>query len=260
MKESSRTSFIFHRFGRNIIQSIYVCVYIWLKAFIINNFHYISEIASSSLKNMSILGRSICKATFQKPSPAIKLANYSTTSHLLSHFSGNLVKQHAVASLIQTRSLLRELTDADYVKKIPRFYDQSIGSHIRHSLSHFDRVCDNVQNGDILHYDVRERNTAVENHKEAADARIQHLITVINDMHVSYATQISVEFMSPVHAESSEPTSYIIKSNLMRELSFVAHHNTHHLALVRLMMDHLGYQVEDRTIGKLSISLLYIYL
>lgn len=32
-----------------------------------------------------------------------------------------------------------------------------------------------------------------------------------------------------------------IDSNVLRELSFVAHHGVHHIATMKLMMDHMNY-------------------
>ena len=45
-------------------------------------------------------------------------------------------------------------------------------------------------------------------------------------------------------ASASTGKKYAVESNIERELSFVAHHATHHLALINLMLKSEGYAVQ----------------
>lgn len=109
----------------------------------------------------------------------------------------------------------------------------------------------------VLKYDERERNTPVELHKHKADESIQRLISHINRMHICYSTHVTAQFVTiikdppalPSNGETESPSSspdvnasesqiqsstYDIKSNLMRELSFAAHHFTHHIGILHI--------------------------
>ena len=51
------------------------------------------------------------------------------------------------------------------------------------------------------------------------------------------SSSITVQFMS--NAEKEEYIS--IDSSALRELSFVAHHGVHHIAMMKLMMSYMNY-------------------
>ena len=118
----------------------------------------------------------------------------------------------------------------------------------------------------MLKYDVRERNTSVELHTTAANENIQRIVTAINDMHLGYQTHITAQFITinknlnntknntSIKVDDSAVT-YEIKTNLMRELSFVAHHCTHHIAMIKLMMDIMGY-TQEGAVGMAPSSIL----
>ena len=210
----------------------------------------------------------------------ISIASLSTSSH--QHlYSGNLVKQHAIDTLLESQAMISQAKQTDYTKRLPAFYNQTIGMHLRHALSHFDRVCAaglSLELDTVLKYDVRERNTAVERSQSAAIENIQRIVTAINDMHLGYQTHVTAQFItinknlnstnnnknnnndnnnnnsSSIKNDDSAIT-YEIKTNLMRELSFCAHHCTHHIAMIKLMMDVMGY-TQENTVGMAPSSIL----
>src|SRR5436190_7794910 len=69
--------------------------------------------------------------------------------------------------LNQGETLLGEIHNDNYVRKLPQAFDASIGGHYRHCLDHFRSLLDAAVAGD-LNYDHRERGTLIESDRFAA--------------------------------------------------------------------------------------------
>lgn len=156
-----------------------------------------------------------------------------------------LIKKHCETVLLQTQYLLEMCNDEDYVTRLPQFFNATIGAHIRHSLQHVHHVLNMVgshpEDVTTLTYDERERGEKLEKNREKAVRENVRCLSVLSNMEAD-------DFVLLVHAEfigdAESGKKYAVSSTIERELSFVAHHATHHLALVNLMMKSLGYSVE----------------
>ena len=83
----------------------------------------------------------------------------------------------------------------------------------------------------VAKYDLRQRATLIETDRLAAIQRNGELLDRLND-ETLIECDVSVVFMS----DASDPPSFLrIKSNLSRELVFVCHHATHHIAMIKLL-------------------------
>ena len=167
--------------------------------------------------------------------------------------------------------MLHTLSDEDYVKNCPSILNASIASHIRHSLNHFQSLltahnqsrsqCDKLEAGENLfisintsshvarttsfvNYDERQRNTAIETSREAAITAVDDMMAVIPTLALSLPVQMS--FFGDV---STNFQPYTVSSNVARELSFVTHHGVHHMAMIKLIMQELGYDLSSSDIG-----------
>src|SRR5882724_3567436 len=72
-----------------------------------------------------------------------------------------------IETLHQGETLLTEISDESYARKVPIAFNASIGGHYRHCLDHFSSLLDSAMDGD-LNYDHRERDTLVEKDRFAA--------------------------------------------------------------------------------------------
>jgi uncharacterized damage-inducible protein DinB len=155
-----------------------------------------------------------------------------------------LIKKHCETVLRQTAYLLEICNDEDYVKKLPDFFNATIGAHIRHLLQHTHHVLDMVgshpEDVTTLTYDDRERGEKLERSREKALRDNSRCLSVLESIEAD-------DFVLLVHAEfigdAESGKKYAVSSTIERELSFVAHHATHHLALINLMLKSLGYNV-----------------
>src|SRR5215831_16585211 len=83
------------------------------------------------------------------------------------HFESDELIPSVLEALAQGESLLMELSDEDYTRKVALAFNASIGGHYRHCLDHFRSLLEAAVQSD-LNYDHRERGTLVEHDRFAA--------------------------------------------------------------------------------------------
>jgi len=150
-----------------------------------------------------------------------------TVRRFSSSSSSQKVIEFARSSLLKNEELLAHLSDKLYTNKHPGFYNASIGSHMRHTLDHYSALLDRPF-GTIASYDERQRGTDVENNRAAALKRNRELMEMLDCQATDEAVEVSFH--------SNETTTLLLTSTMERELQFVAHHATHHHAMIRLML------------------------
>src|SRR5260370_24301331 len=91
----------------------------------------------------------------------------STRMNLTSPSDSRVLIESVIETLQQGETLLTEITDEAYTRKVPIAFNASIGGHYRHCLDHFRSLLDSTPDGD-LNYDHRERGTLIENDRFAA--------------------------------------------------------------------------------------------
>src|SRR6266516_2901734 len=82
--------------------------------------------------------------------------------NLTSPGDSRVLIESVIETLQQGETLLTEISDQTYTRKVPIAFNASIGGHYRHCLDHFRSLLDSAMNGD-LNYDHRERGTLIEN-------------------------------------------------------------------------------------------------
>src|SRR6266550_9559911 len=128
--------------------------------------------------------------------------------------------QSVCETLAQGESLLAQLSDGDYTRKVPIAFNASIGGHYRHCLDHFRSLLDSAMEGD-LNYDRRERGTLIENDRFAA-------LKATRELRESYERLDPIFLMRPlaVTCKTSYATngSQVSPSTIGREIMYsVAH-------------------------------------
>jgi hypothetical protein len=191
------------------------------------------------------------------------------------------IVQQARKVLSQKIQIVRSLSDVEYVTPERSVFDATIGMHIRHSTQHFDALVNTVAANSsssssscssfVCDYDSRERNNSIETNREAAIAHLHALLSRLplpgkdkdrsdtNANGVAWAggdsgsdAPVMVRFM----ASSESDSAYELPSTLYRELSFCAHHATHHLAVIQVMLQLQGKgKTKDGEVGKAPSTL-----
>lgn len=126
--------------------------------------------------------------------------------------------------LLEIKMILLQLSDDDYSKNLVVLNENSIGKHVRHILDLFECLIDSNDNG-VLSYDSRKRNPKTETNKEFALAKIQKIISNLEDLEISKKIILK---------QNLDNSSCEINSTIERELLYNIEHCVHHLAIIRI--------------------------
>src|SRR5258706_12442072 len=87
--------------------------------------------------------------------------------NLTSPSDSRVLIESVIETMQQGETLLTEISDETYTRKVPIAFNASIGGHYRHCLDHFRSLLGSAMDRD-LNYDHRERDTLVEKDRFAA--------------------------------------------------------------------------------------------
>jgi uncharacterized damage-inducible protein DinB len=147
-----------------------------------------------------------------------------------------------IALLEQSHGLIAALP-AEVYAKAPAGRRSGPGPHVRHILDHYRALVDAVAAGARAHapanpvvdYEARARDERLERDPDFALATIEDLIGSLRALE-GRAAETALEVSSDGHGGVS---------TLARELLFLLSHTVHHQALVALLLQPLGVEVDD---------------
>ena len=129
------------------------------------------------------------------------------------------------------------LTTAQYTWRY-KSSSSSIGKHIRHIIDHYTCFFRTLTDS-YVDYDNRARASELETSTDAASGLLKRIVHQLSNLRVFTPGQIYVT-ISIASDEKAAP----VESSLQRELLFLQSHTLHHMAVIQLMLDLLGSQVE----------------
>src|SRR6266853_243737 len=163
----------------------------------------------------------------------------STRMNLTSPSDSRVLIESVLEVLQQGETLLTEISDETYTRKVPIAFNASIGGHYRHCLDHFRSLLDAAMEGD-LNYDHRERGTLIENDRFAA-------LNATRELQERYERLDPIFLMRPLAVTSK--TSYattcsqIAPSTIGREIMYSVAHDVHHYALIGVLGGIMGLKM-----------------
>jgi len=147
--------------------------------------------------------------------------------------------QAVIETLTQGETLLQNIDDDTYTRKVSIAFNASIGGHYRHCLDHFRSLLDAAAGGD-LNYDHRERGTLVEQDRFAA-------LNATRELREGYEQLDSIFLIRAlaVTCKTSYGTSgaQVSPSTIGREIMYAVAHAVHHYALIGVMGAIMGIQM-----------------
>ena len=179
-----------------------------------------------------------CSSLFKK----IVLKSISTAKPSLQN---DRINHYALGTLENVHSICTTVSAADYSRKLPSFYNGSVGAHVRHILNHYEAIVRGLEGvKEPIQYDKRIRSSDLETDPLAALSLCNSCISAIQNRQVDSGHIIKVEFICDKSGDVFQ-----VESTLDRELAFVSHHGIHHLSTVRIMMESIGYSFPDKLLG-----------
>jgi uncharacterized damage-inducible protein DinB len=135
--------------------------------------------------------------------------------------------QYNLKVINQLQALLYNMEQSEFTVTVPLLYNSTIGKHCRHILEFYQCFFKSVPSGQ-LNYDLRERNMRLET--ETAFA-----LDIIQETMVQFANLPSGELSLELSSELPEEKGlHCCHSTLARELSYLADHTVHHLAIIKI--------------------------
>jgi len=137
-------------------------------------------------------------------------------------------KDYNAALLHQLDDLLAQLHNADLTAPRSLIFEASIGQHVRHILEYHSLLLKQYGSGRI-NYDLRERDRRIETEVDHARGTIERCV---DELHC-----IPGDRELLLETELPEGASMVTQgTSLLRELTYVADHCVHHLAMVRIVV------------------------
>ena len=144
-----------------------------------------------------------------------------------------------IETLRQGETLVAEISDENFTRKIPVVFNASIGGHYRHCLDHFRSLLDAAASSD-LNYDDRQRGTLVETDRFAALNATRELIAGwanLNSFLLTRRLDVTCKTSYSTRGSQSSP------STVGREVMYAVAHAVHHYALIGVMGGILGLRL-----------------
>jgi len=152
-----------------------------------------------------------------------------------------MVERSVTEMLEQGLDFLEELKPEDYVAINAPHFTASIGGHYRHILEHVEVLLNGIKNG-CVNYDSRGRDLNVEQCLETAKAKTSDLLKQWQMIDAEQMAR-SVDVISKVSYNETESPQ--VKSSVGREAMFTSIHGVHHFALIKVMCQLRGLQLES---------------
>lgn len=138
------------------------------------------------------------------------------------------------------KDIVSQLTDEEYSNLKDGSFSSSIGKHIRHIISFYLMFFDGVKSGN-LSYDKRIRAKNIETKTVEAEKKLNEIINELNikiqDKELNLKLKINNEDLHMV-------------SSMSREMVYLMEHTTHHMAIIRIILDEKAPHIEvDKNFG-----------
>lgn len=132
------------------------------------------------------------------------------------------------ALLHQLDELLAQLNDEELSSARGLLFGGTIGQHVRHILEYYTLLLEHYPSG-MINYDLRERDRRIEtevSHARWTASNCSNRIVAITEDHA-----LTLECELPDHGRTAAQ-----RTSLLRELTYVADHCVHHLAMLRIVV------------------------
>lgn len=149
-------------------------------------------------------------------------APYAPTEHCL--------VDDLIGIMTQGLELINTLTPHDYTSSHAQIKTSSIGAHYRHHLEHVQMLLDGAH--DLIDYDRRKRDLAIETDLQVARARTQDLIERLGHFTPEQLSAAVTVVHQSCEDDAQRPVCH---STFEREVLFVLSHAVHHYALINII-------------------------
>ncbi|MEX1131685.1 MAG: hypothetical protein WEC15_00535 [Flavobacteriales bacterium] len=150
--------------------------------------------------------------------------------------------RHTAVQFDALHELVEELGDQDYGSALPVLGKASLGMHLRHIMEFYITLMD--AHGDVVDYDARPRDKALETDRHAALQKLAQLRDWLDHLHTDRPMTLLADHSLDGNTQERMATS------LFRELAYGFDHGIHHMALLRIGVEqHFPHIMLDADFG-----------
>lgn len=148
-------------------------------------------------------------------------------------------------TLTSLSDLLIQLNNKEYTAPVPALSNATIGQHTRHIIELFQCLLTQYNTG-IINYDLRKRNSDIENDTMYAITCIKNIVEVLDlpDKNIVLQSQLKDDIVS-------------IDSTYYRELYYNLEHCIHHQALIKVGLVDLNHIYVENEFGVAPSTIKY---
>ncbi|MEC7755073.1 MULTISPECIES: hypothetical protein [Roseivirga] len=139
--------------------------------------------------------------------------------------------------LSQLIDITRQLKPTDFAQPLSILSGNTVGKHIRHIVEFFDLMLAG-RNGGIVNYDKRDHNKTLETDPDLAITKMQSLQKAISEIKNDFSLSLKVNY------HENEQYEQTLNSSYYRELQYNIEHAIHHMAIVKIALQHSFKAVE----------------
>lgn len=143
---------------------------------------------------------------------------------------------------------LDDMSQEVYATTVKPGFQSPIAAHYRHIIEHYQCLFRQLAAGQVVNYDLRARDMALESDKAYCRQQLLELKSSLAEIDCTQEGQELV--IKDDHSDQA------MHSSLCRELMFLIGHTEHHSAMIAAMLRILGYRV-DQQFGVANATLNY---
>jgi hypothetical protein len=141
------------------------------------------------------------------------------------------LKQASNRILDQLIVLGESMTDEQFTKELPVIFLNSIGKHYRHIIEFYGVMLEGFESG-MVNYDSRSRDPSLERSREKCLQILQQL----KNRFLESVWPDPIELTGSYSLDSDK--TFSLATNAVREIVYNIEHAIHHMALIRVAIQH----------------------
>ena len=143
----------------------------------------------------------------------------------------NQLEESTVNILTQLADLAEKLSDEDFSRDLPVLLNNSIGKHYRHIIEFYGILLAGLRSG-MVNYDSRKHDPELEQDRGKC-------MELLKRIRIDLFSSISGREMElRVCYSMNTDDSILITTNMHRELVYNIEHAIHHMAIIRIALQH----------------------
>lgn len=153
--------------------------------------------------------------------------------------------------LVQLSHVIDSCKEEDFARPLSELSNSTFGQHIRHTLEFFLCLFD-AKNDGVVNYDQRKHDTLIETDRKLAQSVIQSIYDFLQKNHEDF--ELTFEANYAINDNVNDQ----MKSSFYRELAYNIEHAIHHMALLKVAVNHsLTYIKLPENFGVASSTIRY---